>query len=328
MRFFDVFGALFIAAWLCLVGAFAFFVLGDERSGLSMTGGNFTLQEGTHWMSLHQAGEDAGVMREVRTRLLDGWLIETKAAIQLSMLQRTFGLQLDSKTVLTEELLLKNALATVEVLGMKLHLDARVDESDDAFQLNARVTLNDAHETFSIPLESRPLLASHAMPKMLAADDLLDGNYLEEQFFDPMTLSPTKIRLTYEGQEMIEHYGESYQAHRFRQKISGMDALTYTDHRGDIIRQALPMQFSMGRVPDFLGNQLLRQWEETIDSQDQSTPAFLQNLDAKTLLSLLNMVGGGQLNQLQDAIFESIEDHEAPHSQPEPDQPSSADETP
>lgn len=297
MRFFDLIGALFTAAWFILVGAFIVFALGEEQRGLLLADGVVDLREGTLWMSIHKEGEDIGVLREVRTRLIDGWLIELQGVMEIPMLDDAYGLRFYTKTVLTEDLMLKNALGDLEALGMRLSLDARVQDADQGYRLQVRVTLDQATESFTIALNERPMLATHALPKMLASDDLSPGKHFAQQFFDPMTLSPTQIRLTYDGQETLEHYGEIYEAHRFRQKISGMDALIYVDDHGEVIRQALPFHFSMGRIPDFLGNQLFRETTQRLDDIDKPPPAFAHLIDAQTLLTMVSHLGGGQLTR-------------------------------
>lgn len=313
MRIFDIVGIISVAAWLGIVGVFVFTVWNDDPRGLSLTDGVIDLREETTWMTVVQSAQEIGVLREDRTRLLDGWLIEVQGILELSFWGQTYALRFDSKTNLDEDLTLRSATGQIEVFDKLMRLTGYYRESDGAHRFEVTVDVDNASERFVVDLDRRPLLSSLAIPQMLASDDLAPNSFIEEEFFDPLTLSPTKIRMTYRGTEEITNFGETYEAHVFRQTVSDFHTTIHADSEGSIIRQVFPLQFAAARLPANVGALEFRNYRRRFDERDEEIPPFINAIDTGALLAMLGRVGSGQVGRFRLLSQEEEEEFSVPH---------------
>lgn len=313
MRPFDVFGLIALTVWLVALVSYGLFAFDSEATGVSLTNGEVDLREETLWMTVYQSGEEVGVMREDRTRLIDGWLIELQGVVTLEIFDNPTSFRLNTKTNVATDLSLRSAIGTVEAFGRTFQLDGRyrsTDGHDDGHRFDLRLQIDDAQETFSLPLKSRPFLIGHALPRILARDSLEVGERFTQEYFDPLTMTPSPITTVYEGKEEISQYGEVYQAHRFRNQQQGMDTTIFTDDRGSVLRQFMPLDIHMIAVPEIIGSGSYRQRRDTFQSSVNDLPPFLRDLKPQQLLSFLGRDLGatGDVDELDvEAIFPSAD---------------------
>lgn len=301
MRLFDLAGFFFVAVWLIVVGAFVV-TAGDDGDpvGLSLTDGVVDLREDTVWMTVYRAGEEVGVLREDRTRLIDGWLIELQGIIKLKLMGDTYAFRFVSRSTLDEELILRSANANVQAFGMELTMNGQLRTDDDGASFHVDVNLDGAVERFVADLDEPPHLAIHAIPQMIASDDLEEGAYFEQEFFDPLTLSPSDIRVVYEGRdEIVNMDGEHVDAYAFTQTMGGFTSEIRTDARGMVIQQTLPLQVAIARLPEPLGRNLFVDLEEVFDEQSGRAPPFIDAIDVEALLTLTARFGSGEIDRLR-----------------------------
>lgn len=299
MRLFDIVGIIAVTGWIAVVAVFVFVAFDDSFTGLSLTDGDIEIYEGTLWMNVSHAGEDVGVLREDRTRLLDGWLIETQGVVELNFLNDTHAFRFDSKTNLAEDLTLRTALGRIEAFGMTMQMDGRYRADDDGHRFDVTFNLDQSTERFTVDLDGPVHLVSHAIPRMLASDGLQPGSRIAQEFFDPLTLAPSNIVLTYRGQEELTSYGDTHQAHRFQQTFGDVTAIIHTDEQGSVLHHVMPFQFALVRVPQFMGAQEFRESNRRFDQRDDSPPAFISAIDSDFLLSLVGRLGSGQAGRLR-----------------------------
>lgn len=302
MRLFDIFGFIAVAAWVVIVATYAFLIFDSDATGLSLTGGDVDLREETIWMAIYQSGEEVGVMREDRTRLIDGWLIELQGLVEINLMGQTRSLRLDTKTNLATDLGLRSALGRVEAFGRELRIDGRYRPTDELHRFEFSLAIDDARRSFTINLKERPFLLGHAIPRMLSSDDLSVGSRFTQDYFDPLTMTPSSIQTVYEGVEEISQYGQVHQAHRFRQTQQGMETTLFTDDGGSVLRQFMPMDFHMVAVPEFLGSSSFRSANQDFSNSDKDLPPFLRTLDPEILLGLMARTLGASSSELDDEL--------------------------
>lgn len=308
MRLFDIAGFVFVAIWVFSVGSFIL-VAHDEDSAdkIALTDGVVDLQEDTSWMAVYRAGEDAGVLREDRTRLIDGWLIELQGIVELDLMGDPQVFRFTSRSTLNEDLTLRSATGDVEAFGMELQMSGQYRDSDDDPGFYVNVVVDDSSRQFVADLEERPRLSNYAIPEILSREDLEVGDRFEQDFFDPLTLAPSNIDLIYDGKEEIDTVGDRREAHNFLQSVGSFDTRIYTDGRGIPLVQILPMEVVVRRLPDQLGPSHFNDFEDVFDDADTDAPAFVSAIDADDLLALVARFGSGQVDRLRPAT----EDDEA-----------------
>ncbi|RDV39773.1 hypothetical protein DV096_04190 [Bradymonadaceae bacterium TMQ3] len=294
MRSFDIIGGVVVVGWLA---ASAVFALGASRDAQAIGSGVFALEEGVTFITLQQGDDDRGVIREERTRLVEGWLIETSAYATFAIMGQLQGVHLDSKVSLDDELRLRSASGEVEAFGM--HLRALAQYDGEAFDVT--LYLDGEHEQFTIPLATPPELVGHAIPRLLAGGELEPGATYEQDFIDPMTLAPTDLSLRYVGEETIRHYGEEVKVHRFVQAIGSQYLDVLVDARGEVVQQGFPFRIRGSRLPEALATSFFRRAEEAYEALPKERPDFLKGIDAGDLLTMASYLGGGQIEALTGA---------------------------
>src|SRR5690554_359193 len=146
VRIFDMIGGVVVVAWLAST---AIFVVGNSGDAREIGSGAFDLSEGINFIALQQGTEDRGVIREERTRLVDGWLVETRAYATFEMMGQLQGVRLDSKVSLDEEMRLRSASGKVEAFGLQLR--ALAQYTGEAFDVT--LYLDGEQERFQVPFE-------------------------------------------------------------------------------------------------------------------------------------------------------------------------------
>ncbi len=298
MRVFDIVGIVFVALWIGAVAAFVLVADDDDVEGIPLTDGVVDLREDTLWMAVYRDNEEVGMLREDRTRLLDGWLVEVQGVAELALMGDSQAFRFESRTTLDEELTVRSATGTIEAFGRRLDLTGQfIDDDSPTFQVD--LTLDEASDRFLAKLEKRPRLVSHAIPEIIASDDLEPGDRFREEFLDPMTLSPTDLEITYEGREVIDTHEGPYESYDFVQSVGHFDMRLFVDSRGMPIFQALPMSVVVRRIPDEIGPSQYRQFNEKLEDAIDQSPPFVDNISAEDLLSVVSRFGGGQLDRLE-----------------------------
>ncbi len=303
VRIFDLVGIFFVAAWAIVVGAFLIFGLDDRSRTISLTDGIIDLHEETLWMTAYREGDEVGILREDRTRLVDGWLIEIQGIVELEFMADIYSFRFSSRSTLNEDLTLRSAIADVEAFGMHLKMQGQYREGDGdqhpGFYLN--VLLDDSTRQFVVDLDERPRLAGQAIPQMLASEELEEGVRFRQEFFDPLTLAPAEIELIYEGREEItnSYFTEGVLAHSFGQSVGNFHTRIYTDEFGTVIRQVMPMQVALARIPDALGQSSMATFGGRFDDLADKKPPFLSALDADDLLALVSRFGTGNTRRFR-----------------------------
>lgn len=318
MRLFDVAGIVFVAAWLITLGAFMTIGQDSEQSsGIPLVGGDIELHEETVWMTVYREGEEVGVLREDRTLLIDGWLIETQGIVELNLLDDNYLFNFVSRSTLNEDLTLRSAIGEVKAFGMELSMNGRVHNTDDTPELHVNINLDGSSQQFVADLDDVPRLATHAIPQMLANDELEKGVRFQQEFFDPLTLSPSTLELVYEGRDEITNVDGHYpDAHAFRQSVGTFVSEIRADSRGMIIQQTLPMQIAIARLPEALGRNQFSDYFEAFEEASDKSPPFINAIDTDDLMALVSRFGSGQIDRLRpagegEAILEDEIDEES-----------------
>ena len=306
MRPFDIAGIVFVAAWVIAIAAFATMAEDGDPTGISIEGGVIDLQEQTRWMRISHREEQIGVLRKDRTRLLDGWLVELQGIVELDQLGNPYRIRFHSRSNLDEKLILQSASGGVEAFGMELEMNGYLRDTDDGARFEVHVNLDGASEQFVADLGDSPRLATHAIPKILATEDLEVGDHFEQEFFDPLTLAPTNLEITYKGRESIRTVGEVHDGHDFAQSVGQFDMRMITDDSGMVISQAFPMGITAHRLHDQTGPAQYRNFAEDFDDTDADPPPFVDHIDARDLLSLVARFGSGEIDRLQAADAEDL----------------------
>ncbi|RAL25518.1 hypothetical protein DL240_04725 [Lujinxingia litoralis] len=294
MRTFDIIGGVVVAAWLVAVAAF---VVDQSRGTREIGAAAFELQEGVHFINLQQGTEDRGVIREERTRLVEGWLVETSAYATFEMMGQPQAMHLESRVSLDEELRLQSASGEVQAFGM--HLRALAQHTGDSFDVT--LYLDGEQERFELPFNEAPQLVGHAIPRLLASQELESGESYSQSFVDPMTLAPTELTLRYVGPETIQHFGETVDVHRFVQSIGTHYLDVLVDSRGDVVQQGFPFRILGSRLPQALGTTYFRRAQQAFEEAPGERPDFLKGIDPGDLLTMASHLGGGQVQALTGA---------------------------
>lgn len=315
VRLFDIVGIFFVALWA--VALIVFVLVGQEDGSgrtISLTEGAIELSEDTVWMTVYRAGEEVGSLREDRTRLIDGWLFEMQGIVLLDLIDDTYAFRFVSRSTLNEDLTLRSAVATVKAFGMTLTMDGQYRESDGDPHFLINLTLEDSTRRFIADLDGRPRLAQHAIPQILATEDLEIGDRFQHEFFDPITLSPSMIQLEYEGTTDVSGYeGTYYGAHSFGQSVGSLHSRIRTDSDGMVLQQILPMQVAVTRMPDAIGQSHFRDFEEIFDETFDNAPPFISAIDADDLLALASRFGSGEVSRLREV---GVDDYVADKDEP------------
>ncbi|TXD39156.1 hypothetical protein FRC98_01780 [Lujinxingia vulgaris] len=294
MRSFDIIGGVVVVAWLAATAVFA---LGASEEAQAIGSGAFDLEEGVTFITLQQGDDDRGVIREERTRLVEGWLVETSAYATFAIMGQLQGVHLDSKVSLDDDLRLRSASGEVEAFGM--HLRALAQYTGEAFDVT--LYLDGEQERFTIPLEKPPELVGHAIPRLLASGELEPGATYAQDFIDPMTLAPTDLSLRYVGEETIRHFGEEVEVHRFVQAIGSQYLDVLVDGRGEVVQQGFPFRIRGSRLPEALATTYYRRAQEAFEEAPKERPDFLKGIDTGDLLTMASYLGGGQVEALTGA---------------------------
>lgn len=318
MRLFDIVGIIFVGLWVAGVTAFALFGHHDGAGeAISLTEGAIELREDTVWMTVYRAGDEVGALREDRTRLIDGWLFEMQGIVQLDLADDTYAFRFVSRSTLNDDLTIRSATARVEAFGMTLNMNGQYREADGDPRFLIDVTLEESTRRFVADLDDRPRLSQHAIPQVLATEDLEVGDQFEHEFFDPLTLSPSKIRLEYEGPTEVAGYeGVHEDAHSFGQSVGNLHSRIRTDSEGMVLQQILPMQVAVSRMPDAIGQSHFVDFEEQFEESFDHAPPFVDAIDTEDLLALVSRFGAGEVDRLRetdaDDVIDVIEDDKAP----------------
>lgn len=324
MRTFDIVGIVCVAGWVAAVGAFMWVADEDPAEGIPIAEGAVDLREETNWMAVYRDGEDTGAIREDRTRLIDGWLVELQGIVRLDLMGDTYSFRFSSRTTLTEDLRLRSATGTVEAFGLELRMNGQFRTRDDNPQFHLQVSLEDSTEQFVAELEEQPRLAIHAIAEILAAGQPEEGDRFRQQFYDPFTLAPADLELVYEGRRRIRTVDGYYDSYDFTQSMGTFDSRIHADSRGRPLMHIFPMQIVMRALPDEIGPSHYRDFEELFEETEEDAPAFVDAIDPEDLLSLVSRFGGGELDRLR-AIepgeeFEALASDEVPEPQEETDE--------
>lgn len=287
MRVFDAVGVIALLVWLVALGSFAFLAYDRDATGLTLTDGEIDLREETIFMTLYQSGEEVGILREDRTRLIDGWLIEMRGVITMDIFDGPRSFRLDTKTNVATDLSLRSTLGTLEAFGSTVRMDGRYREEDGASTFHLNLQFDNARRSFAIPLNERPFLIGHALPRMLASDDLATNSRFRQDYFDPLRMTPSSVTTVYEGREEITQFGETVNAHRFTHTQQGMDTTIFTDDSGSVLRQFMPLGVHMVRVPEIIGVNNFRSRNDSFESSKDDLPSFLRSFEPESLLGLL-----------------------------------------
>ncbi len=306
MRLFDWIGILAVGSWL--LAFTAFFLVGHEGDpqAITLTDGAFELQEDTTWMAVYHAGDEVGVLREDRTRLVDGWLIENQGIAELSFGGDPYLFQFTSRVTLRDDLALRNATASIDAFGHTLEMLGQYTDDGPSFRVH--LTLDEAAEQFRAPLDQRPRIAPHAIPQILAQHDPQPGDRFSQDYFDPMTLTPSTIDITYEGQREVSSLDGDYpDAHHFVQSTGGLETNIMVDEFGMPIQQVLPMQVAIARLPQPIGAQKFADLQERFDERGDTSPPFVDAIDAGDLLAIAARFGSGDLDRLQPDDLQDLD---------------------
>lgn len=316
VRLFDIVGIFFVAVWAVGVVAFVFVGHGtSEGEAISLTDGAIELTEDTVWMTVYREGDEVGALREDRTRIIDGWLFEMQGIATLELADDTYAFRFVSRSTLNEDLTLRSATASVDAFGMSLEMDGTYLETDGDPRFRLTVRLGDSTEQFIADLDEQPRLAQHAIPQLLATEELEEGDLYEQEFFDPLTLSPSNLTLEYEGRTDVTSHGGVYEdAHSFGQSVGNLRSRIRTDEHGEVLQQVLPMQIAVDRMPDAVGKSHFADFEQTFEERSQDAPPFVDAIDTDDLLALVARFGSGEIDRLRtadeddDPLLETDED--------------------
>lgn len=302
MRFFDLIGAVIVAAWLAFTGAYVWeheFADADDAAPAATADGQIALEEGQTWLMMRRDDRDIGFVHQTRTRLTDGWLVEYDMLAMLEVLERKLALQTTVKARLDAEAYLREFSADMQVAGQtfKATGDVRTDDPD-RHRIDLSIDIGDSVRRRTVELPRRPRLASNAVQQLLAQPDLQSGDSFRQSYFDATSMGMTAIEMEYVGRETIEVLGETHDARHIRQTVAGRTLDVYVDAAGRILIQEFPLQIVGSRVAPELGRARASALRKEARQLETKLPdSLLSNLDG-----MLGMLGFGGDSGLLPAL--------------------------
>jgi hypothetical protein len=221
-------------------------------------GGAITAEEA--WMGIYFQGTKVGWLHHTCEPQDDGYIVREESLTNLKMMdtpQRIYASTIcwtDRTFVLkTFTFQLRSEVVSLEVSG-KVEGKTVQLAIDSAGRTQRKV----------IRLRRPPYLFTNLRPYLVSAG-LEEGRSFRIPVILPSTLSQADAVLTVEGKEDIQIHGEKREAFRIQVRYAGMEATSWCDSRGRILREVTPMGLTMVREDMQRARGGMKQGDDALD---------------------------------------------------------------
>jgi hypothetical protein len=221
-------------------------------------GGAITAEEA--WMGIYFQGTKVGWLHHTCEPADDGYVVREESLTNLKMMdapQRIYASTIcwtDRAFVLGSfSFQLRSDVVSLEVSG-KVEGKTVQLEIDSAGKTQQKV----------IHLRRPPYLFTNLRPYLVSAG-LEEGKSFRIPVVLPSTLSQADAVLTVEGKEDIQIHGENWEAFRIRVRYAGMEATSWCDPLGRILKEVTPMGLTMVREGARQARRGVKQGDDALD---------------------------------------------------------------
>ncbi len=212
------------------------------------------------WMGIYFQASKVGWLHHTCEPVEGGYLIREESLTSLKMMDTPQKIwanttcRTDSAFVLTSfTFQLRSNMVSLEVSGRVTGTTVRL-EIDSAGKTQKKV----------LHLPRPPYLFTNLKP-YLVGEGLETGRTFRIPVVLPSTMSQADAVLTVEAREEIEIHGEAWEAFRIRVSYAGMEATTWCDPQGRILKEVTPMGLTMIREDAREARTGLRQGDDAVD---------------------------------------------------------------
>ena len=263
------------------------------------------------WMGIYFQGQKVGWLHHVCEPWDDGYVVREESLTHLKMMNTPHTIRTET-TCWTDKAFslrsftfrMRSAAVSLEVSGMVEGTVVRLEIRSDGSTRQEEIRLRRSPYLF---LNLRPYLVR---------EGLETGKSFRVPVVLPSTLSQADAVLTVEAEEEIRIHGESRQAFRIQVSYAGMEATSWYDPQGRVLKEVTPMGLTLVREPAGQAVSGLKTGGEAVDvtastmipvDRPLSDPAglrmlrvSLQGIDPGAL-----EIGGGR-QRLQGSILEIV----------------------
>jgi transglutaminase-like putative cysteine protease len=237
------------------------------------------------WMGVYFQGNKVGWLHHVCEPTEGGYVIREESLTSLKMMdipQRIWAsttCRTDPAFALTSfAFRLRSDVVSLEVSG-KVQGKTVLMEVDSGGKTRQK----------EIRLSSTPYLFTNLRPYLVSAG-LEAGRSFRVPVVLPSTLSQADAVLTVEAKEELQVDGQPWEAFRIRVSYAGMDATTWCDPQGRILKEVTPMGLTMLREDAMQARMGMRQGDDAVDITSSTMVPVEEPLEVQAGLRYLRVL--------------------------------------
>ncbi len=279
-------GALAVAAWIALVGAYVWVTYFVDEAGRDL-GSDVIITEGDSWMILTRDDTEVGFVHETRTPLDPGWLLEYDLMMNVSMMGASQILETQIQSTVDPNARLVSFTAKIKAGRTEFDVEGEVKGTI----VEMRYDLGGGEQSRKIKLNEAPRLSNSAINQLIARDDLEPGTTFEQEYFDPTIMGMKKMRWEFVREHQVDVFEQLIDTYHFRQKLAGTELDTYVDRNGEVYIQEFPLRIIGARMPKELGRSRAQAMRRDFASGKKKGADLTEGLDLDTQSALEMMRG-------------------------------------
>jgi len=239
-RFLKIF---ILGIWLVMAGLLVFkHYVAPPTDRISFASVKDSIAVGEEWMGIYFKEEKVGYAVTITQRVGDRYEIFEHALMHLTMLGAKQRIESRLKTFVNIDFQLESFDFTLSSGPVKFSLQGEVTGKT----MNLTM-VSGKNETESVlELSEAPYLSNSIKPYVIK-HGLEVGKTYSLPFFDPSTMSSSKINVNVVGKEEIVHLGNPVMAYRLKESFKGIETLVWVSEAGETLKEESPLGLSLIR---------------------------------------------------------------------------------
>jgi hypothetical protein len=234
-----------VAFWIIMMGLLVekvYFHPADEYMEPEAIGSEDRIPLGERWMGIYFKGAKIGYAHETVQRLDDGYAIEEKISMKVTVLGHSQAVKMTTECMADKRFNLQSFHFELSTGSTHVKIDGQVVGRKLALKVHSggRVTKR------TVPFEYVPFLANNLRPFLVQRGLEPDKRY-RVSIFDPSTMSLSKVNVTVMGKEKITLGGDALWANRLKLSYRGVGVNIWLDDEGSVLKEQSPMGLMLVR---------------------------------------------------------------------------------
>lgn len=234
-----------VAFWIIMMGLLVeklYFHPTDEYMEPEAIGSEDRIPLGERWMGIYFKGAKIGYAHETVQRLDDGYAIEEKTSMRVTVLGHSQAIEMSTECMADKRFNLQSFHFELSTASTHMKIDGQVVGRKLALKVHSggRVTER------TVPFEYIPFLASNLRPFLVQRGLETDKRY-RVSIFDPSTMSLSKVNVTVMGKEKVILGEDALWANRLKLSYRGVGVNIWLDDEGSVLKEQSPMGLMLVR---------------------------------------------------------------------------------